>query len=101
MGQSGHDQIAIVSHDRGSILIAAVRSDLVGWAVPISRFNVLLMHDRRPFDEDPTIPMSRDVVRSMNIMITIHEDLDPLRAISDGSGSLSNASTCHQVSRQS
>ena len=65
VGRSGHDGTTIVSHDRGSLLIAAVRFDLVGWAVSISRFSVLLMHDRHPFDEDPTVPTSRQVSRRL------------------------------------
>ena len=48
-------------HDRGSALIAVIRSDQVGWAVPISRFSVWLMHDCRPFDEDLTVPTSHQV----------------------------------------
>ena len=63
VGRSGHDRTAIVSQDRGSLLIAAVRFDKVGWAVPNSRLSVLLMHDRHPFDEDPTVPTSRQVSR--------------------------------------
>ena len=59
VGRSGHDRTMIMSHYRGSALIAAVRSDQVGWAVSISRFSVLLMHNRRPFDEDLIVPTSR------------------------------------------
>ena len=36
VGRSGHDRTAILSHDRESNKIAAVRSDQVGWAVPIA-----------------------------------------------------------------
>ena len=71
----GHDRAAIMahqftvivalisphrSHDRASIvvlgsLLSAVRFDQVGWTVSISRFSVVLMPFRCPFDEDPML----------------------------------------------
>ena len=42
------------------------------WPSDRDRPTIRLLLFRRPFDEDPTMPMSRDANRSMKITIAIH-----------------------------
>ena len=58
-GRSGHDQTAIVSHDRGSNVTVAVRSGQVSWAITMARstcsfiFRPMEMDASRSFHASP------------------------------------------------